>query len=160
MKISIYYEHKTRTTVLEVPEDQCRGWVEKDYQQRLAAAEDKSLVQRRTPQQIMDEDYNKPGFNRNQTETRRHVLLSALDPQEQWISDSRDIMSDLLQQEEYAELYHAIEKLQPQQKELLYRVYWEEKKQSEIAKEENVSEAAIAGRMKRIYECLKKLLES
>ena len=50
----------------------------------------------------------------------------------------------------------AIEKLQPQQKELLIRVYWNKELQKDIAAEEGVSEMAISGRMKRIINSLKK----
>lgn len=72
MKITVYYEDKNHPTILEVPDRECEIWVEDDYQRRLAEAEDKTAVERRTAQEIMDEDYNKPTFNNNQAETRRH----------------------------------------------------------------------------------------
>lgn len=53
----------------------------------------------------------------------------------------------------------AIEKLQPQQKELLIRVYWNNELQKDIAAEEGVTEKAISNRMKRIINSLKKFLE-
>ena len=53
----------------------------------------------------------------------------------------------------------AIEKLQPQQKELLIRVYWNKELQKDIAAEEGVSEMAVSSRMKRIIKKLKKFLE-
>lgn len=53
----------------------------------------------------------------------------------------------------------AIAKLQPQQRELLYRVYWNGEKQKDIAAEDGVSERAITGRMKKIYASLKKFME-
>lgn len=58
MKITVYYEDKTHATTLEVPDADCEIWVETDYQQRLAAAEDKSTVTRRSPQEIMDEEWS------------------------------------------------------------------------------------------------------
>ena len=106
----------------------------------------------------MDEDFNKPSFNRNQTETRRHVLLSALDPDERYFSGEDDIQAGLLIKEEYAELHRALAKLTPPQQELIRRVFWEETKQVDIAREQNVTESAIARRMERIYSALKKLL--
>ena len=160
MKISVYYERKEHAKTFDVPDRECEEWEERDYQSRLAAADGKCSVQRRTAQQIMDEDFNKPSFNRNQTETRRHVLLSALDPEERYFSDNRDLQDELMQKEEYKELCLAIEKLEPQQKELLRRVFWEDAKQSDIAKEHNITEAAVARRMKRIYAALKKILDS
>lgn len=160
MKISVYCERKEHAQTIEVSDKECGIWEEADYQRRLAAALDKSSVQKRTAQQIMDEDFNKPSFNRNQTETRRHVLLSALDPEERYFSDGCDLQEKIIQKEEYGELYTAIERLEPQQRELLGRVFWEGAKQSDIAKEQHISEAAVARRMKRIYAALKKILES
>lgn len=87
MKIRIYHERKDEAIVLEVPDEECEIMVENDYRRCLGLAEDKSSVQRRTAQEIMDEDFNKPTFNKNQAETRRHVLLSALDPEERYFAE-------------------------------------------------------------------------
>lgn len=159
MKISTYYEKKNRITVLEVPDEECKSFEERDYRNRLAQAGDKALVERRSTQQILEEDFDRPSFNRNQTESRRHVLLSAMDPQERYLADETDLLTGLLKKEAYEELYRAIEKLDARQKKLLYSIFWERKKQSEIAKEEGVTEAAVAGRMRRIYAVLRKNLE-
>ena len=158
MKINVYYEDKNDPIELDVPDAQCEIWVEDDYQRRLSAAEDKTSVTRRTAQEIMDEDYNNPTFNNNQTETRRHVHLDALDPEDKHMSDGTDILADLIRKEGYERLYAAIRKLQPQQRELLYRVYWNGEKQKDIAAEDGVSDRAITGRMKKIYAALKKSL--
>lgn len=159
MKISTYYEKKNRITVLEVPDGECRSFEERDYQNRLAQTGDKALVARRSTQQILEGDFDRPSFNRNQTESRRHVLLSAIDPQDRYLADETDLLSGILKKEVYEELYRAIENLNARQKKLLYSVFWERKKQSEIAKEEGVTEAAVAGRMRRIYAVLRKNLE-
>lgn len=159
MKISIYYEQKNQMTILEVPDEECEEWVERDYQNRLAKAENKALVERRTAQQIMDEDFNKPTFNRNQTESRRHVLLSALDPKECYLTDEAEPLQEILMREKYEGLYRAMEKLEPRQKELLRRIFWEGEKQAEIAEKEHVTEAAVSGRMQRIYASLRKSLK-
>ena len=95
MKITVYYEDKTCTTTLEVPDADCEIWVETDYQQRLAAAEDKAAVTRRTPQEIMDEECNKPTFNSHQRETRRHVSIDALDPQGDTLQGTADVETGL-----------------------------------------------------------------
>ena len=58
MKITVYYEDNRVRTTIEVPDEDCEIWVESDYQRRLAAAEDGETVYRRTPQEIMDEDFN------------------------------------------------------------------------------------------------------
>lgn len=158
MKIRIYHERKDEAIALDVPDGECEIMVENDYRQRLDAAVDKSSVQRRTAQEIMDEDFNKPTFNKNQAETRRHVLLSALDPEERYFADEMDVLSEIIREERYEELRNAVEKLEPQQKELIRRIFWEDEKQADIAREQNVSKPALVGRMKRIYAALKKIL--
>ena len=158
MKITVYYEDKNRPTTIDVPDEDCEIWIEDDYQRRLSAAEDKSSVIRRTAQEIMDEDYNKPTFNSHQKETRRHVSMDALDPEDKHLTESRDILQELIMREGYEELYAAIRKLQPQQQELLHQIFWEGVKQKEIAARDGVSERAITGRMKKIYAALKKSL--
>jgi RNA polymerase sigma factor (sigma-70 family) len=158
MKINVYYEDKNHPIELDVPDTQCEIWVEDDYQRRLSAAEDKTSVTRRTAQEIMDEDYNNPTFNNNQTETRRHVHLDALDPEDKHMSDGTDILADLIKKEGYERLYAAIRKLQTQQQELLRQIFWEGAKQKDIAERDGVSDRAITGRMKKIYAALKKSL--
>ena len=54
MKIKMYYEDKFHPTVLEVPDEECSVMVETDYQQRLEAADDKSVIERRSVQEILN----------------------------------------------------------------------------------------------------------
>lgn len=61
MKIQVRYENTV--TALEVPEEDFTLMIDVDYQTRLATAEDKETVTRRTPQEIMDEQFNKPDYN-------------------------------------------------------------------------------------------------
>ena len=157
MQITLFYEDKNHPTILEVPDEECRLWVEADFKRRLDAAEDKSAVTERTAQEILDEEVNKPTFNNNHTETRRHVLLSALDPKEKAVVGDADVQTALLD-EDFSELYSAIEKLRPQQKALLCDIFWDEMRQVDIAKRDGVNRAAVAGRLNRILERLKKFL--
>lgn len=157
MKITVYYEDKNHPTILDVPDADCEIWIEDDYQRRLSAAEDKSSVTRRTAQEIMDEDYNKPTFNSNQRETRRHVSLDALDPLGDTLEGANDVESAVCE-EDYSDLHHAISRLKPKQRDLIKKVFWEDIKQVEIAKSQGVSESAIAQRMAVIYTRLKKFL--
>ena len=158
MKITMYYEDKNHPTTLEVPDEECSVMVETDYRQRLAEAEDKSQVSRRSVQEIMDEDFSKPTFNRNHAETRRHVLLSAYDPEGHSVEGMSDIQSELLDKDEHADLYHAIQKLRPKQRELLRKVFWENVKQTDIAREEGVGKSAISQRLRTICNRLRKFL--
>ena len=154
MKITVYYEDKTHATTLEVPDADCEIWVETDYQQRLAAAEDKSAVTRRSPQEIMDEECNKPTFNSHQRETRRHASLEQVDLDGCFLVGAEDVETDLLK-ENYEELNRAIAGLSPQQQELIRKIFRDEMKQADIAREEGVHWTAIEGRLRRIYARLR-----
>ena len=159
MKITVYYEDNRDRTVLEVPDEECEAWVETDYRQRLAAAEDKSSVKRRTPQQIMDEECNKPTYNNQQRETRRHVSLDALDPLGDTIVGTEDVEADF-GEDEYSDLRAAIAGLLPEQQELLKKMFWEGCTQAEIGCEMGIHRTSVEGRMRRIYARLKKYLEN
>ena len=50
-------------TVVEVPDEQCELMIEVDYQNRIAAAADKSSVTKRSIQEIFDEDFNRLYYN-------------------------------------------------------------------------------------------------
>ena len=103
-------------------------------------------------------DMDRQEYNVNHKETRRHVLLSAIDPADRYLTAETDLLRDLIDEEDHERLMAAIAKLQPQQRELLYRVYWKGEKQKAIAAEDGVSERAITGRMKKIYAALKKFM--
>ena len=103
-------------------------------------------------------DMDRQEYNVNHKETRRHVLLSAIDPAERYLTAETDLLRDLIDEEDHERLMAAIAKLQPQQRALLYRVYWKGEKQKDIAAEDGVSERAITGRMKKIYAALKKFM--
>lgn len=153
MKITLYYEDKNHPTALEVPDEECSVMVETDYRQRLEAAENKNQVTRRSVQEILDEEVNKPTFNRNRAETRRHIQMSALEGDET-LSEVPDMLG-----EDYAELHCAIALLRPKQRELLYRIFWDEIKQSEIAREDGVLKSAISERLRRIYQHIRSAIK-
>lgn len=157
MKITLYYEDKFHPTILEVPDDECTVMVENDYRQRLDAAEDKSAVCRRSPQEIMDAELNAPTFKRNRTETRRHTHLSGADIEARQTEVLSDVPTNMLG-EDYADLYSAIKKLRPQQREMIRRVFWEGVSQADIARQDGVGESTVSDRMRRIYQRLKKYL--
>lgn len=157
MKIAVYYEDNRDRTTIEVPDEDCEIWVENDYRQRLAVAEDKASVTRRTPQQIMDEECNKPTYNNEHRETRRHVSFDALDPMGDTLIGEDGV--DLgLGPDGFEFLESAIEKLRPRQRELLRKVFWEDIRQVEIARAEGVGEHVISKRMARIYAKLKEII--
>lgn len=69
-----------------------------------------------------------------------------------------DVQSELFA-DDYVDLRKAMEKLRPQQRELLHRIFWEGERQVDIAREEGVGNSVISERMRRIYKKLRKILQ-
>ena len=67
-------------------------------------------------------------------ETRRHVLLSAVDPEDRYFDSGRDTLEEIARKDELERLTAVIGRLQPQQRELLHRIYWNGEKQKDILK--------------------------
>lgn len=159
MKITIYHEDKNNPVILEVPDEECAIWVEEDYQRRLsqAAPEEIPEILRRSAQEIMDEDYNKPNFNSHHKETRRHVSLEAMNQDSNLIPAASDVESEIFK-EDYEALYRAISRLKPTQQELLRKVYWQERSQRSVAAEIGSGENSISKKLSRIYKKLERYL--
>lgn len=159
MKITVYYEDKNHPTILDVPDEDCAIWVEDDYQRRLSetSEEDKSSITRRSAQEIMEEDYNKPTFNNHHAETRRHVSLEAMNQDGNLIPGSTDIETDLFA-EDYSALHRAISRLKPKQQELIRKVYWQKRTQRSVAAEMGSGEDSVSKKLSRIYAKLQKYL--
>ena len=105
----------------------------------------------------MDEECNKPTYNNEHRETRRHVSFDALDPMGDTLIGEDGV--DLgLGPDGFEYLERAIEKLRPRQRELLRKVFWEDIRQVEIARAEGVGEHVISKRMARIYAKLKEII--
>ena len=130
--------------------------VETDYRQRLEAAENKNQVTRRSVQEILDEEVNKPTFNNHHAETRRHTSLTALVALDEEVKLSVGATDCF--HEEYVDLYRAIAALQEQQRWLLRKIFWEGMRQVDIAKQEGVAKTTISDRMRRIYDRLSNFL--
>nr|DAH06924.1 MAG TPA: CadC-like protein [Caudoviricetes sp.] len=104
-------------------------------------------------------DMDRLEYNNQKKETRRHYSIDACTYEGKSFEDDCDILRDIILKEENYELKKAIDKLQPQQKQLLIRVWQEGEKLSEIAASEGVSKMAITNRMKKIYKKLKEILK-
>ena len=61
MEIKVRYENQV--TTIQVPEDDFTVMIEMDYQERCAAADDPASITRRTPQEILDTEINRPDYN-------------------------------------------------------------------------------------------------
>ncbi len=103
-------------------------------------------------------DLDRQQYNNDQKETRRHVSLDGMDYEGELFASAEDTEGEAVRREDMARLFSAMEALSPSQRELVEKVYFEERKITDIAREEGVSEAAIRNRLKKIYSRLKKIL--
>lgn len=100
-------------------------------------------------------DFDRQEYNNDHKETRRHVSLDGMDYEGELFLSPADTEAEVFQREELARLTGAMEALSPAQRELVRRVYFENEKISEIAREEGVSHVAIHDRLKRICQKIK-----
>ena len=103
-------------------------------------------------------DLDRQQYNNDKKETRRHVSLDGMDYEGELFVSAEDTEGEAERREDMARLYSAMEALSPSQRELVKKVYFEERKITDIAREEGASEAAIRNRLKKIYSRLKKFL--
>ncbi len=101
-------------------------------------------------------DLDRQEDNNDQKEIRRHFSLNGMDYEGELFASAEDTEGEAVRREDMARLYSAMEALSPSQRELVKKVYFEERKITDIAREEGVSEAAIRNRLKQIYSRLKK----
>ena len=100
-------------------------------------------------------DLDRQQENNDQKETRRHFSLDGMGYEGELFASAEDTERAVEHREDMARLYSAMEALSPSQRELVKKVYFEERKIMDIAAEEGVSEAAIRNRLKKIYSRLK-----
>ena len=74
MKIRVRYEDQV--TTIDIPDEDFTVMVQLDYQDRLAGADDPSSITPRSPQEIMDERFNRPDYNN----WRKHWRHTDADP--------------------------------------------------------------------------------
>lgn len=98
-------------------------------------------------------------YNVNRKETRRHESLSdVMDKSPILIDPAVDIEADVIANAENNALHTALAKLQPQQKELVDKLYFQNMKIADVARSEHVTEGAIRNRVRKILAKLKKSL--
>ena len=103
-------------------------------------------------------DLDRQQENNDQKETRRHFSLNGMDYEGELFASAEDTEGEAVRREDMARLYSAMEILSPEQRELVEKVYFEERKITDIASEEGVSHVAIVRRLNRIFEKLRKNL--
>ena len=104
-------------------------------------------------------DFDRQQYNNDHKETRRHVSLDGMDYEGELFVSAEDTEGEAERREDMARLFSAMEALSPAQRELVEKVYFEERSFASIAREEGVGESAIRDRMKRIYKKLEKILK-
>ena len=103
-------------------------------------------------------DMDRQEYNINHKETRRHCSLDAFNLDDALFPSDDDVEAEVTAKDEYRRLYAAIALLEPQQQELVRKVFFENRKIVDIASEDGVSEAAIRNRLKKITQRLKNIL--
>lgn len=103
------------------------------------------------------QEIEKEEKNKNRAETRRHISLSQMQENgfEPALQES-SLEDDLLKEEMKKELLEAISTLTPEQQDLVYKVFYENKSTSQVAKEMGALDSSISHKLERIYKKLKK----
>ena len=104
-------------------------------------------------------DLDRQQYNNDKKETRRHVSLDGMDYEGELFVSAEDTEGEAERREDMARLYSAMEALSPSQRELVEKVYFEERKITDIAREEGVDKSAVSHRLERIHKKLKKILD-
>ena len=103
-------------------------------------------------------DLDRQQYNNDQKETRRHFSLDGMDYEGEQFASAEDTEREAVRREDMARLYSAMEALSPDQRELVEKVYFEERKITDIAHEEGVDKSAVSHRLERIHKKLKNIL--
>ena len=103
-------------------------------------------------------DLDRQQYNNDQKETRRHFSLDGMDYEGEQFASAEDTEREAVRREDMARLYSAMEVLSPSQRELVEKVYFEERKITDIAREEGVSKQSVHERVQRALKTLEKNL--
>ena len=176
MKIQIRYDNQI--TTVDVPEEDFTLMIQTDYEQRLATAKDPTSVKPRSPQEIMDERFNKPdlsGWRRYWRHVADDAGPSRLDqkagyvPRDGDVEGSHSSMEDFpdmaaeearRQAERYQELCAYVrKKLKPDYAEMLIAIHMDGYSVNEYAARTGDSANNVSHRLKRAEKKLKEIFE-
>ncbi|MBW9148521.1 sigma-70 family RNA polymerase sigma factor [Clostridium sp. CM028] len=97
-------------------------------------------------------------YNNERRETRRHNSLEKKNEQGFQFEDKSVAVDIIVEKKETSKaLHNALEKLLPQQKVLVQKMFFQDISITQIARAEGVNEAAIRNRLKKIYKKLKNI---
>lgn len=158
MKIKIRYDYQYQT--VEVTEAECESMIRNDYEERLAAAADPSTVQPRTMQEIMDDRFNRPEYNSIHQYRANNTELDVCDFEgDAFIDHSIDVEADYERSEILHALREAMNELEPQQQDLVRRIFFNGERPADIAREYGILQSSISHRLTKIYGALRKNLQ-
>lgn len=105
-------------------------------------------------------EITRESYNDEHRETRRHVSLESMDPEERSFAEDFDPLNELEDEERIKILMEAVRKLPSSQQDVLKAYYWEGKTGVEIAEEKNKTTSAVYTQLKREIETLRKAIIS
>lgn len=103
-------------------------------------------------------DLDRQEYNNNQTETRRHCSLEALNLDDALLPSDVDVLGSLIEAQGVKEIYDAIYQLKPQHRDLILNVCLGGVSTEEYAARCGVTPGAISQRKNTAIKNLKKLL--
>ena len=103
-------------------------------------------------------DLDRQQYNNDHKETRRHTSLDGMGYEGEFFVSDADTAGEVEWREDIARLFAAMDRLNPEQRELLLKVYFKGQSCVSIAEAEGVDKSAISHRLERIYKKLKKYL--
>ena len=106
-----------------------------------------------------EEERSNSKHERPRHDRARTVSLDDADYQGEWFDAGVDILGDLVRSDMSGRLRAALAGLTPEQQGLVVRVYVNNEKISDIAREDGVSYEAVQNRLKKIIAKLKKYLK-
>lgn len=104
-------------------------------------------------------DIDRQEYNNDHKETRRHVSLDGMDYEGTLFASPADPAAEVLKREETARLLRAMKSLFPDQRELVLKVYFENQRIVDIAREQGVTKQSVHERLSRALNKIKKFLE-
>ena len=98
-------------------------------------------------------------LNSNRRETRRHNSINRMEEAGRQFADHGVNVAELLLiNDDNRRIYDALQHLLPQQQDLIWQVFYEEKSLASIAREFGVTEGAMRHRLSKIYKRLQSFL--
>lgn len=166
MKISVKYEKNTQTAAypcfirdFEIPDCECKEMVERDYYERCKQATDPNKVSRRTAQEVITENINKPTYNNARRYLRNTSAIADIITRSENVNDLPNAILFEKDQSEVVAIEIAICSLPPHERDVLISHCILGYSVNELASWHGVSQQMISKRLKSARVHLMKILE-